>query len=122
MLSRPAAAVRQQRAVTAFDLMGDEAVAAAPALVSHLIRRGPEPTGSWDSADRATGALSGLGHRAIPSLRPALCDQHTRVRYLAMTALQMCAYDHAPGTITELLKLLDDARSEERRAGAEIDR
>ena len=113
-------AVRQQRAVTAFDLMGDEAVAAAPALVSLLIRRGPEPTGSWDAANRAAHALSGLGHRAIPSLRPALCDQHTRIRYEAITALQFCAYDDAPGTITELFKLLDDADPRVREAGAEI--
>jgi HEAT repeat protein len=100
--------------------MGDEAVAAAPALVSLLVRRGPEQTESWDSANRAARALSGLGHRAIPSLRPALCDQHTRIRYEAITALQLCAYDHAPGTMTELFKLLDDADPRVRQAGAEI--
>ena len=114
------AAVRQQRAVIAFELMRDEAVAAAPALVSLLVRRGAEPAGSWDSASRAAHALSGLGYRAIPSLRPALCDQHTRTRYEAIAALQVCAYDHAPGTLTELFKLLDDADPMVRQAGAEM--
>ena len=114
------APVRQRRAERAFEIMGDQAVAAAPALVSLLVRRGTEPMEYLgDSANRAANALSGLGRGAIPFLRPAVCSQHTRVRYEGISVLRLCASDSAPGTMTEVFKLLDDADPRVRQAGAE---
>ena len=114
------APVRQRRAERAFEIMGDQAVAAAPALVSLLIRRGNEPAEYLgDSASRAANALSSLGHGAVPFLRPALCSQQTRVRYEGISALRSCANDGASGAITELLKIFDDADPRVRQAGAE---
>jgi len=113
------ASVKQQRAERAFECMGEQASAAAPGLASLLIRRGSEPPQYLgDPASRAANALGCLGYRAIPYLRPALRSEHARVRYSGVSVLALCSLDTAPETMTELLKLLDDADPKVRTAGA----
>ena len=114
------AALKRQRAVQAFEIMGDQGGAAAPALVALLLRRGSEPMGSADDpASLAGHVLSGLGHSAIPYLRPALCSRHSRIRYEGVCALRSCALDDAPETMTEVFRIFDDADPRVRQAGAE---
>ncbi|HTE90269.1 MAG TPA: HEAT repeat domain-containing protein, partial [Terriglobales bacterium] len=115
------ASVRWQRAEKGFEIMGEHAVAAAPGLVSLLVRRGAQPPDYLgDSADRAAGALARLGNRVIPYLRPALYSEHARVRQAGVDVLVMTVMtaDSPSGTVAELFKLLDDSNPKARRAGA----
>ena len=115
------ASVRWQRAEKGFEIMGEHAVAAAPGLVSLLVRRGAQPPEYMgDSADRAAGALAHLGDRVIPYLRPALYSEHARVRQAGVDVLVMTVMtaDSTSVTVSELCKLLDDSNPKVRRAGA----
>lgn len=120
------AAVRRARAEKAFEMMGEHAVAAAPGLVSLLIRRGarpPEYLGDrpgWDSADGAAGALSHVGHGVIPHLRPALSSEHPRVRQAGSDVLVAVASYGTPETLGELFNLLEDSHPDVRKAGAYV--
>ena len=113
------ASVKWQRAEKAFEIMGEHAVAAAPGLVSLLVRRGAQPPEYLgDSADRAAGALACLGYDAIPYLRPALYSEHARVRQAGSDVLVVVASYTTPGTLGELFKLLDDSNPKVRKTGA----
>jgi hypothetical protein len=114
------ASVRWQRAEKGFEIMGEHAVAAAPGLVSLLVRRCAQPPEYLDdSADRAAGALVCLGYGGIPYLRPALYSEHARVRLAGAGVLVViAASDETPGALAELFKLLDDSNPKVRKAGA----
>jgi HEAT repeat protein len=124
------ASVRWQRAEKAFEIMGDRAVAAAPSLVSLLVRRvtqPPEREGQFDesisrrdSADRAAAALGCLGYAAIPYLRPALYSEHATVRQTGIDVLAGIASYSTPETVSELIKLLEDSNPKVRKTGAYV--
>jgi HEAT repeat protein len=117
------AAERRARAEKAFEMMGEHAVAAAPRLVSLLVRRGTRPPEylaerpGWDSADAAARALSHLGYGAIPYLRPALYNENPRVGQTASDVLVLLASYWTRETVAELLKLLEDSNPKVRKAG-----
>ena len=103
------ASVKHQRADAAFEIMTDQAVAAAPALVSLLVRRGARlPENLDDPANRAEHALLCIGPRAARHLRRALLSDHASVRQRVIGVLSGFAYDREPETIVELVKALDD--------------
>lgn len=114
------ASVRWQRAEKGFEIMREHAVAAAPGLVSLLVRRSARPPEYLDdSADRAAGALVCLGNGGIPYLRPALFSEHARVRLAGTGVLVViAASDGTRGALAELFKLLRDSNPEVRKAGA----
>ena len=113
------ASVRRERATRAFEMMGEHAVAAAPGLVSLLVRRGAWPPEYLvdDPADRAAGALSHLGYSAIPHLRPALYNEHARVQQAGSDALVLIASYGTRETVAELFNFLDDPNPKVRKAG-----
>lgn len=113
------ASVRRERARKAFEIMEECGLAAAPGLVSVLVRRGAKPPEYLgDSADRAAVALACLGYGTIPYLRPALCSEHARVRQVGADVLLVVASYMTPGTLAELFKLLDDSNPKVRETGA----
>jgi hypothetical protein len=122
------ASVRWQRAGKAFEIMGDRAMAAAPSLVSLLVRRVTQPPererqfdGSIsrrDSADRAAAASGCLGSAAIPYLRPALYSEHATVRQTEIDVLVGIASYCTLETVSESIKLLEDSNPKIRKAGA----
>jgi len=113
------AAAKQQRAARAFEMMEGQAIAAAPQLVSLLVRRGVEPPDYLDDpASRAANALACLGYRVIPYLRPTLYSENARVRQAGVNALAISCYDSAPETTGEMFKLLEDSNPKVREAGA----
>ena len=114
------ASVKRGRADKAFEMTGEHAVAAAPRLVSLLVRRGARPPEYLDdSAVRAAGALSRLGYRAIPYLRPALSSKHPGVQQAGSDVLVGVAASYTTReTLAELFKLLDDSNPNVRKAGA----
>ena len=114
------ASVKHQRAEAAFEIMADRAMAAAPALVSLLVRRGAGPPEYLDDPAGSAGrALVCIGPRAIPHLRRALVSEQARVRQEAIGVLLCFAYDREPGGIAELVKALDDPEPKV-RAGVAI--
>jgi HEAT repeat protein len=114
------ASVRRQRADKAFEIMGTNGLAAAPRLVSLLVRSGTNPPEHLeDSANRAAAALTRMGHGAIPYLRPALHSEHVRVRRTGLDVL-VSVVSWTPETLAELLKLLNDPGPEVRKAGTYV--
>lgn len=102
------ASMKHQRADAAFEIMTDQAITAAPALVSLLVRAGAKPPENWGPANRAEHALLCIGPQAIPHLRRALLSDHARVRQGAIGVLLGFAYDREPGGIAQLVEALDD--------------
>ena len=109
------AAFQSSRAEKAFEIMGEKAIAAAPGLVSILIRRASDP--NIDPSQRAFRALVCLGPGAIPDLRPALCSPNSQARDLAISVLASYGFSPTPETTPDLLKLLDDANPLVKAAG-----
>ncbi len=112
------ASTKTRRAELAFDILGTNAVSAAPELVKLLIRRGSKSSSlPSDATFRASTALDRIGPGAIPYLPPALRCQHSRVRYEGTRLLSNYSLSRTPSAMSELFKLLQHPDPRIREAG-----